>query len=428
MHERIQQIIDNTANWLGLDAYYLKRHSFSKNIEGKICYVVTMEWFPNGKAETDDGLNPPGTAVVDVEVESEQIKSILFVEDISYAKREELSNLYQNSEKIIEWIEELTGLEFGKQFQLIHETADTMRFRAAIDNIPIYPEGTIEVSFNQNGQLTTFYIDGVFPKQEEVEWEPFSLTPANYKPIAKQQCKLLEIPMEDLQAWKKIFGIATVFIMNRNQEVLPYEIVEDYYPCTTLNKILTWQGETEQPISLTPIGVTMEITETEALTAEAISELEPISKPIISKASQEIKLLLQQELPDESGKWKITSIKREPYFLIATLNLVESSNRFIQPRLKVILDVNTIKVLNYVDNRFLLTIFEDFSAAKPPIISRDIAFEKLSNQIEVTPVYVYHQELERYLLCGKVACRYGVDAVSEKMIDLGEPLYSFGNT
>lgn len=422
MHERIQQIIDNTANWLGLDAYYLKRHSFSKeqNIEGKICYVVTMEWFPNGKKETADGLNPPGTAVVDVEVESEQIKSILFVEDISYAKREELNKLYQNSEKTIEWVEELTGLEFGKQFQLVHETADTMRFRAAIDNIPIYPEGTIEVSFNQDGQLTTFHIDGVFPKQEEVEWEPFSLTPANYKPIAKQQCKLLEIPMEELQAWKTVFGIATVFIMNKNQQVLAYETVEDYYPRITLNKILTWKGEGEQSISLTPIDVTTEITETEALTAEAISELEPISEPIVSKASQEIKLLLQQELPDESGKWKITSIKREPYFLIATLHLVESSNRIIQPQLKVILDANTIKVLNYVDNRFLLTIFEDFSAAEPSIISRDIAFEKLSNRIEVTPVYIYHQELKRYLLSGKVECRYGVDAVSDKVIDLDE--------
>ena len=69
MDSRIQELIDMTRIKFGLDHYYLQRHSFRRyvNIFNETVYRFGMEWFPIHVTEQeDDGSNPEGTAVIEV--------------------------------------------------------------------------------------------------------------------------------------------------------------------------------------------------------------------------------------------------------------------------------------------------------------------------------------------------------------------------
>ncbi|MFB8733682.1 hypothetical protein ACEQPO_06195 [Bacillus sp. SL00103] len=65
----------------GLDLYYLKRHSFYRyvNMFNETIYTFNMEWFPSHEAEpVDDDVNPDGTAVIEVNLNTGQIESVIF--------------------------------------------------------------------------------------------------------------------------------------------------------------------------------------------------------------------------------------------------------------------------------------------------------------------------------------------------------------
>ncbi|MGV2911600.1 hypothetical protein ACNPNT_07285, partial [Bacillus safensis] len=82
MNANIQQLIDQTKAKFGLDLYYLKRHSFHRyvNMFNETVYTLNMEWFPSHEAEPeDDDLNPDGTAVIDVNLNTGQIETVIFV-------------------------------------------------------------------------------------------------------------------------------------------------------------------------------------------------------------------------------------------------------------------------------------------------------------------------------------------------------------
>ncbi|GGJ53718.1 hypothetical protein [Virgibacillus salexigens] len=423
MHESIQQLISHTAERLGLHTYYLKHHYFTKqkNAIGEIQYELTMEWFPNDHTDhQEDELNPPGTAVVDVDIHTGKIQTIIFVEGTSYSTSESLANIASNSEAAIEWIEEMTDLEFGRQFQLISESEREMQFRAAVDNIPVYPGGVIQVEFNQEGQLVLFSINGSFPSEHQIHWEPFALTPSIVEPIASNQCKLFEIPVESAQEWKSIYGTTTFFLTNNGKTALAYESVEASSFQYHIDQIITWEGTTNQSIPLKEIDLSTEVTEEQALTNLADTEISTLSSAKKTKAREAVQRLLQQEFSEDSGKWRLATIYREHTYLFAELRPVEPGHRIIEPKLTMILDASTLEPLNYTDNRILMEIFQDFKVADTPVITKKEAFEKLHNHLEITPVYVYQPHQKSYILCGKIECANGVDAVTGEVVNLDE--------
>lgn len=422
MHKRVQKVIDVTADELGLDKYYLKRHSFVKEeipIEG-VSYELTMEWFPNEAAETEEGLNPPGTALVDVDLHSERIKKIIFVNDISYAHAEALTVIHQTSEQIIEWVEEMTGLEYGRQFQLVDESKNDMHFRSAVDNIPVYPGGNIDITFNEQGQLTLFSIHGSFPTEDQVQWEPFALTSEIVEPIALDHCKLMEIPVENEQKWISVYGTSMFFLTNNGGKTISYDQVEkSIIYCNSVEPITWSHTSSASTISLEKIDLSPEISESEALSNnKEVDRKRSISKDEQTRIITEVSRLLQQELPDDNGQWKLTTIQQEHNYLFAILHPVKQDFRIIGPKIKVIMDSKTLKPLNYMDNRQLLDVFRDFKEAEMPVISKGEASEKLRSYLEISPVYVYQKG--RYMLCGKIECGYVVDAVTGEMISLDE--------
>ncbi|MEW9107101.1 MAG: hypothetical protein AB2769_16845, partial [Paenibacillus sp.] len=64
--------------------------------------------------------------------------------------------------------------------------------------------------------------------------------------------------------------------------------------------------------------------------------------------------------------------------------------------------------------------FDEFQGAGKVLISRDEAYEMLKEKslIELTPVYVYHPEQKKYILCGKLDCAYAVNAANGEIMEL----------
>ncbi|MBP1082392.1 lipopolysaccharide/colanic/teichoic acid biosynthesis glycosyltransferase [Bacillus capparidis] len=57
MNPRIKELIDYAKSKFRLDNYYLKTHSFDRNVNifNDTLYTLCMEWFPNHVLEQEDG-------------------------------------------------------------------------------------------------------------------------------------------------------------------------------------------------------------------------------------------------------------------------------------------------------------------------------------------------------------------------------------
>ncbi|QKY70618.1 hypothetical protein [Lentibacillus sp. CBA3610] len=134
MNEQLQKMINDIREKLGLHQHEMKRYDFyrEKNHLDETTYIFSMEWFPNGSEASDDGSNPAGTAVVDIDFHSGSVRRLIFVRGVNSAD----NSLYPTSsvkENVIEWIEEMTGLTFGRQFLIDRDEEKELRFEAAVD-------------------------------------------------------------------------------------------------------------------------------------------------------------------------------------------------------------------------------------------------------------------------------------------------------
>lgn len=136
---------------------------------------------PEANIDSAQTLLPEGTAIIDIDVNSRQFESIIFVGGQSYAKGITFRNLDTND--IIEWIENETGLCYEKQFQLWKEEERALHFQECIHGVAVSPSGTIEINFDEEGKLTLFSVNGHFPSKDKVIEEKFSLTLEDVEPL-----------------------------------------------------------------------------------------------------------------------------------------------------------------------------------------------------------------------------------------------------
>lgn len=419
MNERLKEMIDHTAEKFGLDNYYFKRHHIfrEKNHFNETTYLLCMEWFPNESNQTDEDLNPPGTAVIDIDIHTQVVKRIVFVNDTSYANEDIFPAA--DKESSIDWIESMTGLDFGKQFKLDAEQDGDLRFHASIDNIPVSPSGTIRINFNDADQLTLFSIDGVFPTEDQVLWEPFSLTPETVAPITKEQFTRADIPVQEEEKWLTIYGLEEVYVTNDGTNTIPFEVF-DQHSKVEINQVMEWDEPIHETFSGEDIDVVLEVSLEHALANEPHPETFPITASEQELCIKETRYFLQREFPNDSGKWTLKGLHRENNFIFAIIMPTETDNTLITRKIKLVIDARNDKAVNYIDNNILLDMFADFQAPDKQIISQEMAYQKISKHIEVTPVYVYDPVKAVYTLCGKIDCDYAVNAASGELVSLDE--------
>lgn len=412
MNEAIQKIAAEIQKQYGLDNYVLKNHHIfiEKNISNKTDYILSFEFSAPQQEQDGDEYNSTGTALLDINLHTKELKQITFQNKISYALEGVFPQL--DMDQIIDWVEEETGMMFGKQFKLEHEFDNEIGFQATIDNMEVAPTGTIDLTFNETGQLTQYSIDGIFPTEEEVDWEPFSLTIEDITDSILDHFTLVETPDEENQAWLNLWQVKTFYIKNdRSKLIKPENLyqIDNFHP---LQVTVKWDNPHTESFTQEEYDFSTEVSYEEAI--ENKGGTNPITENEVKNCLEEVIKVVSNIFPNDSGKWTITGMYPEKNYIICELN--GEKYRSLQRKLKLIIKRENFKTVSYWDSQFILDMFKSFDEPKQALVDKNEAFEKIKSHIELTPVYVKESDSKVYHLCGRIECNVVVDANSGELI------------
>ncbi|MCM3764926.1 hypothetical protein [Neobacillus niacini] len=420
MDRRIQELIEFTKIKFGLSNYYLQRHRLYRNVNifNETSYTLSMEWFP--KHETvheDDDSNPEGTASIEINVNTRKFESAIFVLGKTYAK-DGITFANLDTKAIIKWIEQETGLKYGKQFQLHKEEEGELQFIGCYNGVPFSPSGSIEVKFDLEGKLTSFSAYGQFPVREWIREENYSLSLGKIEHIARGQLKLLHFPSFEQERLIPIYALEEIYVENDGASTIPFEIIADVNSYLKINKTIHWDEPLDRPFDRKEIKWMKDISEDQAFSLEPSPDSSPITKAEQEKCISEVKDFLRQEYPNDTGKWMLKTLHREKGYIHAILRANKQSQHVFQRKLMIIIDAKTLRAVNYMDNKPMLEMYDQFQAPGPIMISKEEAYEKLNDQFELNPYYVYDFDRKQYVLCGKFDCQFGVNASTGEVVAL----------
>ncbi|MGM7724114.1 hypothetical protein [Metabacillus sp. Hm71] len=422
MDRRIKELVDLTKKKFGLDNYYLKQHSFYRNVNifNKTIYTLCMEWFPNHIIEQeDDESNPEGAAVIEINLHTRKFERVIFVMGKTYAK-DGITFANLNLNNMINWIEYETGLTYGKQFQLDKQEEGAFRFRECIDGVAVSPSGYIEVNVNQEGDLTLYRVSGQFPSKEMVKEEAYTLTLDMIEHLAKEQLQLVEFPSYDQEKMIPVYAVEEIYVENDGMLTIPFEFITDVRSYLKIDKIMNWNESINVPFERKEIGWIEDVTTEQAFSAEPSPDTFPITKAEEDRCVMTVKDLLRQEYPNDTGKWILKTLHRDKGYIHATLRAKRQENRVFQRKIKVMIDANSFQAVNYIDNKSMLEMFEEFQVPDNGMITKEEAYEKIKELFELKPYYVYEFKQNQYILCGKLDCQYGVNASNGEVIALAD--------
>ncbi|MBG9794124.1 hypothetical protein ABD76_17080 [Paenibacillus dendritiformis] len=420
MDKRIKEWIDAAQQKFGLDHYYLHSHQLYREVTllNETDYFLSMEWFPSHITEWEEDNNPEGTAVVTVNLHTGQYKSVIFVGGKSFAAGTPFQRAGRN--EIIRWIAAEAGIVYGRQFRLDKEQDGEYHFIECVDGVPLSPGGRAELRFDAEGKLTFYSVYGTFPDRSLLQEADYTLTLEAAEPLAKKQLKLVELPLLEEQRIIPVYGLEEIFIANDGLTAIPLELIRGAGKSVNIDKLMTW----EQPAAEAGLLERMELSLHETVTLEQAEAREPhpdsfpIAEAEQAKCIGAAEAALRQIYPQDSGQWVLKSLQRDRGYIQAVLRPSTSSNRVFQRKLLLFIDPRQYTVINYMDNAPLLSMFDDFQREEKVAVSHEEAYDKLKGRLELTPVYVYDAERKKYLLCGKLDCRYGVIGASGDVVEL----------
>jgi hypothetical protein len=422
MDIRIKELIDFAKTKFGLDNYYLQRHSLNRNVNvfNETVYTLSMEWFPNQVSEQEDNdTNPEGTAVIEIDVNSRKLESVIFVMGKSFANDGvTFANLIAND--IIKWIEDETGLTYGKQFQLEKEEEGKMYFKECFNGVATSPSGYIEVHFDQEGNLTFFSVHGHYPSKTLVKEETYTLSLEKVEHLARKQLKLIEFPSYEKNRLFPVYVMEEIYVMNDQTSTIPFQFIVNMCSQTDVDRTIYWNEPINKPFERKEINWIENVTPEQAFSNEASPDSFPITMVEKEKCVIAIKNFLRQEFTNDTGKWKLKTLHRDKGYIHATLRENHQDNRLFQRKLLVMLDAESFQALNYMDSKPMLEIFDQFQAAEKVTINKEEAYEKIKDFIFLKPYYVYDLEQNQYVLCGKLDCHYGVNAGSGEIVTIDD--------
>lgn len=425
LNANIQQLIDQTKAKFGLDLYYLKRHSFYRyvNMFNETIYTFNMEWFPSHEAEPeDDDVNPDGTAVIEVNLNTGQIESVIFVMDKTYA-RYGVTFKRPYPAHVIQWIEQETGLIYGEHFHMHQKEKGELSFEEAIDGVQVTPSGRIEVKWNEHGQLMYFTHHGPFLAKTLLKAEEYALSLDKLENLAKQQVQLFQWPSFEHNRIRSIYALEEIYVKNDGTGTLPFEIGREETHCIYVNEVIEWNEPLNNIFEKKEIDIHEYISAEQAFSLEPSPDAFPISKEEQAESIKAVRTFLAQKYPKDSGKWVLKTLHRDHGYIHAVLKTNGQESSGFMDKLKVFIDASSFEAVNYIDKKEMFQvcgILSPSQAANEISISQKEAFEKLRERLELTPIYVYDEVQKQYVLCGKLDCHDGVDAESGEVFSLKE--------
>lgn len=437
MDTRIKELVDLTKEKFGLDAYFLHTWNIysDKNVMNETDYTLAMEWFPSCiKEHTEDELNPPGTAGIEIDLKRRRFKSVIFVRGKTFANTITFDS--PDSEEAIRWIERETGFTYLEQFQIKKKEATKIMFEACINGIPLSPSSEIDLRLDDQGRLVFFSNYGYYDLHETLEKVNNTLTLDDFermndtltfddedvKKVAFEQCKLLDFPSDKQEKWLPIYAIEEIYV-SHDKKTLPFDIIEDRHSYIIVDQLMEWDAPIHEKFKQHPLNVENNfvtvVTVEQAFSFAPHPDTSPLTKHEQKKTIKEVLDFLRKEFPQDTGKWVLTSLHRRNRYIIAELKQVQDKRAF-QRKLKVFIDSTHFQAMNYFDNQSFLEMYKHYPASAAVKMSKEEAFEKIKTTIELTPVFVYDFEEQRYLLCKKIDSSYGVLAHNGELIELDE--------
>lgn len=415
MDHKLQQLVEYFTNKFGLEQYELETVSCYKKMmyDGNMHYLLDLELFPNAtKNQAEEGYNPPGTASICYNITTEKLMYILFVGGQSFSTKTQFPT--QSVKEIAKWIEEETDLQYGEDFSPFDTLDHGYLFRAEVHGYPISPDSMIEVEFDETGKLTSFSISDAQIFNESIPFQTFTLTTENVQSIIPNQLKLEQFPIEDEEKFISVYTIDEIYLTNDDKRIIPHfmggrEIA--------IGKTLIWQTALEGPIERQVVDPYPEVSTEEALTNKKPANDPKLTEQDIQKIISNTTDVLRTILPNESGKWTLSTIQNENRFIEVICQLDEDEQTLFNRKFIILLDSNTFEVLNYMDNGSLFEVFDAFTPAPPATLSKEDALDILKESITLTPTYVYDSQTDQFVLCGLLHAQQGVDA------ETGELLY-----
>lgn len=417
MEEIVKQLTDYTKELCGLDTYELKTYHLHHDVHSG--YIFCSEWLPE-RAEKSESLdeNPPGTACVEINFHTKALKNLIFVGGKSFAAEDVLPSF--DKDDILDWLEEETGMMYGRQFQIAHEGTRDIHFRASIDHLPVAPSGTIDLEFNERGQLISFALDGVFPEEGDIDWEPFALTSEETAPLAEKLCTLVEVPVEKEVAWVPFYIIKPVYVTNDGISVIPEEAINPHPVYLPEDYILKWDEPGKHSLDKQKIDLDAKTSLELAMHDAPHPDKKPIDKELELTCIETARTAVQNFYPNASGQWRLVSLHREHGHIIAIIRPADHSKAVIHT-LKVLMDRDGTFV-NIVDNQFLFQLLGAFKDADQPVLSKEEAYEKLAAHITSEPVYTLNRQTGKYHVHAKIDCPYAVQAITGELVKTAEIL------
>ncbi len=417
MDERLQKLVNDFTKKFGLEHYQLETYSFHKAsmYNGEVHYKCNLEFFPDAtRDEAEDDLNPPGTAIIEYNLTTEKLTSVLFVNGQSFSTKIEFHD--QTVREVANWIEQETGYRYDDHFFVTDTLDNGYEFKTDFHGIPSSPAGLIEVEFDHDGKLTFFILYDMHAINEDIKREKFTLTVEQIESIIQKQVILIQFPNEVTEKFVPVYAVNEVYIMNDGKRMIPYlsherdEIV--------VNQLIEWttalEGTIERKVIEPYSTISLE---------EAFSEHEPMMKPSITENQvsaiiQTVTDVLRTVQPINSGKWTLATIRSDEHFIevICTWNGIKRA--YLNRKFITLLDPTSFEVLNYIDNSELLKIFDSFTPAPEAKISQEEAYQKLFPFITLKPTYVYDLKTRQFQLCGLLDSTNSVDAVTGEIIPL----------
>jgi hypothetical protein len=414
----VQELVDFTRDKWGLNNYYLHTYNFYRKLNGlnETIYTLTMEWYPSHITEQEDeDCNPDGTAVIDLNVQNRQFESVIFVGGETFANKMLLESIEIND--IIKFIENETGLIHGNQFNLQSEKENEYLFRSSINGVTVSPSGIIEIKLNSEDKLTYFSINGPFPSLDKVTEDTFSLKLEDVEQIAKEQLKLINFPLRIQKKLMPVYCFEEIYITNDLSKTLPFIYQDLVY---SIDERLRWQTSNKKSFKRRQMNLIENITADQAFSLESHPDLIPITDSEKERSIGCIKDFLSRVYPSDSGKWLLKTLHRNNGYIQAKISLIEQVSSIIQRKLMVFIDPITFQVLNYMDNKDFLKIYEEFPETKNLNIDSENAFQRIKSTIDLKPVYVYDFKQKNYILCGRIDSDYGINAINGEVLELND--------
>ncbi|QST01014.1 hypothetical protein IMZ31_05435 [Pontibacillus sp. ALD_SL1] len=417
MKQKLEAIAERTKRKFGLEDYTLERTHLHREVGAfeQTQYVYNMEWFPEGSGPVEDDLNPEGTASIDVDLHTGELRSLIFVGGVSEAKTPTL----HDEQDVIHWVEKETGLSHGEHFFLKSKQDRTYMFSSGVNGIPTDPSGIISVELNDKDKLVFFTIHGYFPEVHDVQDESFSLSLEDIPDRITDQLMLVNFPIMESKRFESVYALEEIYITNDGKKTRPF-LLTDSVHLVPIGERMTYEPRVDERFQEEKIDLTDEVTVEQAEKREPHPDLIPISEEMVENTRDAVHRFLQVVYPGDSGNWTLQSVERENGYLLARIEIAKKTNDFYKRKLHLFLNGDGTKVLTYVENDIFSEMTADFEEAEAATLTKQEALNLLNDKITLTPVYVLDHTKKQYTLYGKLDCKYGVDAHSGEVKPLSE--------